>query len=265
MSGERLFSPRNRWFTTAVGLTVLITLVSIVTGFVWLPSVQANARFRGVWDAICSAAGLVYRKSSTDVEVNPRFQTSSVVVLPGMLRAPSAVSIGRGATLALQCTICHGARGVSNADTPNLAGQYPFAIYKQLQDYKSGARTSAIMGSRVSDLSEQDMEDLAAYYAYLPRLVGFHPATAGPMPQIVVNGSPMRNIPPCAACHGTIDYKTGSAWLEGESQVYLRAQLTAFKSGVRHNDISEQMRNVARNMTAAEIEQASSFYANQPK
>jgi cytochrome c553 len=45
-------------------------------------------------------------------------------MLPGMLERPSGDSVGRGATLALQCTVCHGARGVSNADTPNLAGQY---------------------------------------------------------------------------------------------------------------------------------------------
>jgi cytochrome c553 len=46
--------------------------------------------------------------------------------------------------------------------------------------------------------------------------------------------------------------------------VYLRAQLEAFASGERHNDISEQMRNVARGMTPAEIERAAAYYAGQP-
>ena len=43
--------------------------------------------------------------------------------------------------------MCHGARGLSQAETPNLAGQYPGAIYKELTDFKSGARTSAIMAA----------------------------------------------------------------------------------------------------------------------
>jgi cytochrome c553 len=74
----------------------------------------------------------------------------------------------------------------------------------------------------------------------------------------------MRNIPPCTACHGTIGYKIGTEWLEGESVVYLDTQLQAFASGKRHNDISEQMRNVARGITRAEIERAATYYAGPP-
>lgn len=254
----------SRWFTTAVATTVLVVAVSILVGFAWLPFTQSDSAFRGVWDAICSAAGLVRSRPVTEVVGHPGYKTSSVVVSPNMLPASTADSIGRGATLAQQCTMCHGARGLSNANTPNLAGQYAPALYKQLQDYKSGARSNAIMSPRVTDLSEQDMRDLAAYYSYLPRLPPYHPNGMGPLPKIVVNGAPMRNIPPCATCHGTIGYKLGTEWLEGESATYLRTQLEAFASGERHNDISEQMRNVARGMTHAEIEEAARFYASQP-
>ncbi len=55
---------------------------------------------------------------------------------------------------ALRCTMCHGARGLSQADTPNLAGQYPVAIYKELVDFKTGARASAMMAPLVADLSD---------------------------------------------------------------------------------------------------------------
>ena len=55
----------------------------------------------------------------------------------------------------------------------------------------------------------------------------------------------MRNIAPCGACHGELDSKAGSPWLEGQPVTYLRAQLDAF-ARARRNDISEQMRNVAR-------------------
>jgi cytochrome c553 len=264
MSPQHDRSSGKRWFTTAIGVTVLIALVSMLTGFLWLPFAQPDSPFRSAWDAFCSSAGLIRNTPIGAVVANSKYKTSAVIVSPDMLQPATAESIGRGATLALQCTMCHGARGLSDANTPNLAGQYAPAIYKQLQDYKSGARTSAIMSPRVANLTEQDLRDVAAYYAYLPRLRAYHPASAGPTPQIVLHGAPMRNIPPCATCHGEVDYKVGTEWLEGESAVYLRAQLLAFASGDRHNDISQQMRNIARGMTQTEIDQAATYYANQP-
>ncbi len=264
MSSQDARSGTKRWVTTAIGLTVLIALVSVVTGFLWLPTAQSDSPFRSAWDAICSSAGLIGNRPVTDVVGNTSYKTSAVAMSSDMLPPATAESIGRGATLALQCTMCHGARGLSNAYFPNLAGQYAPAIYKQLHDFQSGARTNAVMTPRVANLSEQDMRDIAAYYAYLPRLPAYHPATEGPAPQIVLHGAPMRNIPPCATCHGEVDYKVGAAWLEGESAVYLRTQLEAFASGDRHNDISQQMRNIARGMTTAEIQQAAAYFASQP-
>ena len=264
MSGEKLFSPRNRWFTGAVTLTAAIAVVSALFGFLLLPTLQTNATFAGAWDKICTAAGLVRPSRLVSPVIEPGYRTSEVIVTPQMMGPTDTVSIGRGATLALRCTMCHGARGLSEADSPNLAGQYRIAVYKQLQDYKTGARTSAVMSPRVTDLSDQDMRDLAAYFAYLPRLPGYHPTGDVPAPRIVTGGAPMRNIPPCASCHGSIEYKTGSAWLEGESPVYLKAQLEAFAAGARRNDISQQMRNIARNMTKDEIEAAAEYYSHQP-
>src|SRR5208282_1748348 len=189
---------------------------------------------------------------------NPWF-TASVGIDPQMLQGASAESIGRGATLALRCTMCHGARGLSQADTPNLAGQYPVTIYKELVDFNTGARASAVMAPLVADLSDADMRDLAAYYAYLPRVASSGSA-AGEPPLIVASGAPLRGIAPCGACHGEVDSKASAAWLEGEPAIYLRTQLGAFATGARHNDIGEQMRNIARRMTAAEIAVASEFY-----
>lgn len=263
MSSGRLFSLRNRWFTTAVAVTALIAVASATAGFLWLPSLQTNAQFAGVWDAICSAAGVVRTAPPNKTVVQASFKTTEVVITSDTMSRADAGSIGRGATLAMQCTMCHGARGLSEADLPNLAGQYSLAIFKQLLDYKSGARANAVMSPRVVDLTDHDMRDLSAYYNYLPRLPGFHPAKSGP-PKIVENGAPMRNIAPCATCHGSLDHKSGSPWLEGESPVYLAEQLKAFASGTRHNDISQQMRNIARGMTPAEIEEAAQYYSTQP-
>ncbi len=260
MNGERLFSIRNPWFVASAGVTASVVVVSAVMGFVVLPSLQPGAGLTGMWDAICRAAGSI-RTSPAEPGTPAGFVTSDVVVTPQMLSTPDAVSVGRGATLAMQCTLCHGSRGLSEAESPNLAGQHAAVVYKQLKDYQSGARVSAIMTPRVAGLDDQDFRDLAAYYAYLPRLPGYHPDRP---PQIVESGAPMRNIAPCASCHGDREHKAGSAWLEGESPIYLKAQLLAFASGARHNDISQQMRNIARRMTPAEIDAAAEYYGSHP-
>ena len=263
MSGERIASLRNRWFTASFGITAAIAIVAAIVGFVWLPLQHPGERFKGVWDAICSAAGLVRAPPSSAHIVRADYPTTTVEVVPQMLQGASAEAIGRGATLALRCTMCHGSRGLSQANTPNLAGEYPVTIYKELVDFKRGARVSAVMAPLVADLSDADMRDLAAYYAYLPRVSETHPAVGEP-PRIVVSGAPLRGIAPCGACHGEVASKAGAAWLEGQPAVYLRAQLEAFSSGARRNDIGEQMRNIARRMTAGEIHTASEFYASRP-
>lgn len=261
MSDERLFSLRNRWFTVSVGLTAGVAIVAILIGFIWLPSVQTDAPFTGIWNAICSAAG-VPQQWFVSTPVTSKVKTSEVVVTPSLFADVDALSIGRGATLALRCSMCHGPQGISQANSPNLAGQYETVIYKQLKDFQAGARTNAVMSPMVSTLSDQDMRDLAAYYASLPKPPGVRIAAV--VPPIVATGSPMRNIAPCASCHGVADHKTGTPRLEGEPAAYIRAQLQLFAAGDRHNDISEQMRNVARQMTSEEIEAAARYYSGQP-
>ena len=73
-----------------------------------------------------------------------------------------------------------------------------------------------------------------------------------------------RGIAPCGSRHGTLDNKAGSPWLEGQSAVYVKSQLQAFASGARRNDISQQMRNIVRQMMPEEMEEAANYYASQP-
>jgi cytochrome c553 len=263
MSRDRIVSLRNPWFTASLGITAAIAIAAIVVGFAWLPAQPPGERPHGLWYAICTAAGLVRQPPSGVQIVEASYPTTTVEIIPGMLRGASAEAIGRGATLALRCTMCHGARGLSQANTPNLAGQFAVAIYKELVDFKTGARASAVMEPLVADLSDKDMRELAAYYAYLPRVSGPPPIT-GTSPRIVISGAPIRGIAPCGACHGEFASKPGAPWLEGQPVVYLRTQLNAFSTGFRHNDIGEQMRNVARGMTSEEIGAASRFYADRP-
>jgi cytochrome c553 len=263
MSEQPLFSFRNPWFGASVGVTAAIAVLAALAGLIWLPLAQPDLKLAGIWDAICSAAG-VPRVSPQANSVQPDFKTSNVVVTSEMLTKPNQVSIGRGATLAQRCAICHGPQGVSDANSPNLAGQYAAVTYKELNDFKAGARVNAVMSPFALNMSNQDMLDLAAYYSYLPRVPSSHLDATTAAPLIVTTGAPMRNIAPCGSCHGDLDNKAGSPWLGGQSAVYIKAQLQAFASGARRNDISQQMRNIARQMTPEEIDQAAQYYAAQP-
>ena len=263
MSEQPLFSFRNRWFNASVGVTAGIAVLAAIAGLIWLPLAQPDLKLSGIWGAICSAAG-VPRTSSQGTAMQPDFKTSSVVMTSEMLTRPDQVSIGRGATLAQRCAICHGPQGVSDANSPNLAGQFAAVTYKELNDFKTGVRVNVVMSPFAATMSNQDMLDVAAYYSYLPRVPSSNLDPKIPPPRIVTTGAPMRNIAPCGSCHGDIDNKAGSPWLGGQSAVYIKAQLQAFASGTRRNDISQQMRNVARHMTAEEIDQVARYYEAQP-
>jgi cytochrome c553 len=252
---------RNVWARVSIGITAAIALVGAVAGFAWLPMSQPQGQFGDVWNAICSAAGLVYRTPAGEPPAQAAYRTTDVEVTPQMLRGAGAEAVGRGATLALRCSMCHGVQGLSGI--PNLAGEQAIAIYKQLIDFQTGARASAVMRPLVTSLGDADMRDLAVYYAYLPRQPDAR-RDSGTPPRIVADGAPMRGIAPCGACHGTLESKAGAPLLGGQPASYLHNQLVAFASGARSNDISQQMRNVARAMTPVEIDSASQFYADQP-
>jgi len=148
-------------------------------------------------------------------------------------------------------------RQVSN----DIISRGEYLAIKQLEDYKSGKRSSAIMAALAQNLSDQNMKDLAAYYASLPK-ARTSPATYDEsLPALVRVGDPIRNIAPCISCHGGVDQKIGAPWLEGMPKDYLVQQLTHFKQGERSNDAMFQMRNVAHAMTAEEIETVAAFYA----
>lgn len=237
-----------------VGLVILGGLIA----FVWVPQVQRypGQTFFGAW---CSAFGVPKSWATAEQAINP--DPSSEVVLNHALLDPQPADVGHGATLALRCTMCHGPTGISYANSPNLAGQYAVVVYKQLRDYQTGVRTHSIMTAMASALSDVEIRRLAAYYASLPRPTQMQVAALEEAPDIVKWGAPMRNIAPCGACHGAIDHSMASPDLKGEPAAYIQAQLTAFATGARRNDINGQMRAMARDLTPQEIEQAAVYYA----
>jgi len=246
-----------------VGLwgTLVVACLALVGGFIsyfWLPRSQIDAA-PTLFAAFCAALGIPQpHEASRTLPLRTR---SDVVLTHDVLQQPEPADVGHGATLALRCTPCHGPTGISYANSPNLAGQYALAVYKQLRDYKFGVRTNAIMTPMAQSLSDTDMRQIAAYYASVRKPRESH-LSAEP-PAIVRWGAPMRNVAPCGACHGNIDHTLASPWLNGEPRVYLVQQLQAFADGTRSNDINGQMRAMARGMSAPEIEAAAAYYAGQ--
>jgi cytochrome c553 len=247
-----------RWSVAALAL---LTLVCLLVGFVWLPSAQADFTAKGLWDSICRAAGVPSQWGDA-TPGRAAVRSTGVVLDASMAAAGASDAVGRGASLALaQCTMCHGPQGMTQSNAPNLAGQYSDVVLKQLLDYRKGDRASPIMQALSEALSERDMHDLAAYFASLPKPRNAPERDLGKAPALVKTGDPMRNVAPCASCHGGIDRKIGAPWLEGMPREYLAAQLAAFASGQRRNDSHRQMRNVAHAMTEREIADVADFYA----
>jgi cytochrome c553 len=120
------------------------------------------------------------------------------------------------------------------------------------------------MGVYVSPLSEENLIDLSAYYASLPSQKGA--LSEGPadtaVRRLIEVGDPLRGIAPCGACHGPVGLTPGAPGLKGQQRAYLELQLQLFKNGDRRNDISEQMRTIARQLTGEEIAMLAAYYSN---
>jgi len=106
----------------------------------------------------------------------------AVMVLAFVVAAPlagpawAAGDVKAGRHKALACQACHGLDGKAKIpDAPNLAGQNEFYLVKAVKDYRSGARKNDLMSLVAPNLKDQDIEDLAAYFAAIPVTVGAPP------------------------------------------------------------------------------------------
>lgn len=140
------------------------------------------------------------------------------------------------------------------------------AIYKQLEDFRSGKRDPVVMGPYVRPLSQQDLLDLATHFASFSnpfdRAVETQNSINGAARHLIENGDPMRGVASCAACHGPLGLVLAAPGLRGQQRAYAEQQMQAFKAGIRHNDIDEQMRSVARNVTDEEIAALAAYYSS---
>ncbi|HKK14343.1 MAG TPA: c-type cytochrome [Gammaproteobacteria bacterium] len=162
------------------------------------------------------------------------------------------------------CAACHGADGNSaNPMFPKLAGQGEEYIIKQLHDFKSGARKNATMQPMAAPLSDQDIEDLAAYFSSQKTTIGKADPKLVDAGQALYRGGDMKTgVPACMGCHtpdGAGNPAAKFPMLHGQHAKYVVTQLKAFRAGERHNDAGKMMRNIAEKLTDHQIEAVASY------
>jgi cytochrome c553 len=169
-------------------------------------------------------------------------------------------------TKAAVCGACHGPDGNSvNPEWPNLAGQHPGYIVAQLKAFKSGVRKNANMNAMAAPLSDQDMQDLAGYFAGQTLKVPSVTAEAGAEgAKLYRGGNAQTGVPACMACHGPGGAGNPGAnfpALRGQHAKYTVLQLNAYKSGERVTDEGQKqiMRGIAARMSAQEIEAVANY------
>jgi cytochrome c553 len=186
----------------------------------------------------------------------------------GLAASAPALAAGdaaAGQAKAVTCSACHGADGNSlNPEWPSLAGQHESYTIKQLQAFKSGARQNVLMSGQAMGLSDQDMADLAAYFAsQKPARKTADPALVKTGEQLYRGGNKVTGTPACLACHGPDGLgNITAAWplVSGQHATYTATQLAAYRSGERSTDGDTQiMRNVAARLTDDEIKAVASY------
>ncbi|MFP4079445.1 MAG: c-type cytochrome [Ectothiorhodospira sp.] len=172
----------------------------------------------------------------------------------------------RGRELSSPCVACHKEDGNSaNPEWPKTAGKDEDYLFKQLMDYKWGRRSHSLMNPQVEDLTEQDMRDLAAYYASQETAPGRPSADEETLElgkKIYFGGNLQSGVAACVACHGPGGQGNPAAEfpsVAAQHATYAQDQLEQFSDGVRENDPGRMMRDVAGRMTEEEMEAVSQY------
>lgn len=158
------------------------------------------------------------------------------------------------------CAACHGPKGNSATPIwPNIAGQHPEYLIKQIKEIKEDkTRHAPTMKPMVENLTDQDIDELAAYYAKMPTAEGTTPQKFVKLgEQLYRGGDFSKHIPACIACHGPKGTGNGPAGfpsLSGQHADYTIAQLQGFKDGKRTNDLNHIMRDISSKMSPDEME-----------
>lgn len=181
------------------------------------------------------------------------------------------VDVAKGQQVAAQiCAACHNPDGNSAvAANPKLAGQHADYLYKQLKNFKADGgkpaeRNNPIMGGMVAAITDQDMKNVAAFYASQTQTgeKAKNPAIEAGQ-KLYRAGNAAKGMPACAACHGPAGAGIPAQYprIGGQFAEYTEAQLKSFRAGERANDPNRMMRAVADKMSDAEIKAVSDYIA----
>ena len=190
---------------------------------------------------------------------------------------PIAGDAQAGAAKATVCAACHGAQGVAIAPNfPNLAGQSATYLYIQLKEFHDGGRNDPVMTGQAATLSDEDMRDLASYYAAMAPKPAGQADAASRGAQLYLAGDPAKGIPPCQGCHGPDalgpkpHYSSAPQppWatyphLRGQSSMYVVKQLADFKSGARAGSTNAKvMQGVAQTLDDDDMQALSGWLSS---
>ena len=181
-------------------------------------------------------------------------------------QANAAGNAEAGQARSATCAACHGVDGNSvNPQWPSIAGQDSGYIARQLKAFKSGERENPLMSPQAMGLSDQDVEDLAAFFSSQSIVGGTADAELAPAGERLYRGGNLEaNIAACAACHGpsgTGNPPASYPALAGQHAEYTVAQLRAYREGSRTTDaqMNQMMRNVAARMTDNEMRAVAAY------
>lgn len=183
--------------------------------------------------------------------------------ITGFAHAAGNAEAGQGKVVV--CGACHAADGNSAAPNfPKLAGQGERYLLKQLKDIKSGARPIVEMTGLLDNLSDQDLADMAAFYASQQMSVGAADPKLVEAGQALFRGGKLdEGMPACIGCHapdGSGLAAAGYPKLAGQHATYVAKQLTDFREGNRTNDGESMiMRAIAAKLSNKDIEALSSY------
>ena len=178
--------------------------------------------------------------------------------------AQAAGDAGSGQTKSATCVACHMADGNSaNPLWPKLAGQYPGYLRKQIMDFKNGVRKDPTMTAMAAPLTEQDAEDVAAWFSSQQQTPGTaDPAQVTLGQRIYRGGNAETGVAACTACHGPTGAGNPAAnfpKISGQHAPYMEKALKDFRAGDRTNDVGKMMQGVAARMTDKEIAAVAQF------
>ncbi|TWI56563.1 cbb3-type cytochrome c oxidase subunit III [Pseudomonas duriflava] len=177
--------------------------------------------------------------------------------LTGMAQAAGSIEAGQGKSVV--CGACHGVDGNSVLPNfPKIAGQGERYLVEQLRAIKRGDRVVPKMMAFMPALSDQDIQDLAAYYAAQKHSIGAaDPALVAAGELLYRGGQPEQGVPACTGCHspeGVGNAQAGFPLLSGQHAAYTAKQLRAYRQGRRTTDGEAMiMRSIARRLSDTDI------------